>query len=314
MSREQNAVQPRGSGAQPAALAATPIQNLRGLLEKSRGQIAMALPKHLTPDRMIRVALTACQKTPELLECDLTSICGAVVQASSLGLELDGVLGHAYLVPFNNRRANKKECQLIVGYRGLIDLAHRSGRVSHFSSHVVYEGDYFDFQYGTEPRCEHRPAMRDRGEPIAVYAAVKLTNGGSDFEVIPWERILEKQQQYAKKGRGGELYGTWVDNLEEMARKTPIRALAKRVPLSPEFHTALNMGEPEPEQNRLGSTVADLALTRTDQVMARIQQRSQEAQQLAGPGTEGDEASAEDHLDPAEVMEREAIQEESEGR
>src|SRR5262249_8718109 len=89
------------------------VQSLRLLLDKSKDQIKLALPKHLTAERLLRVALTAVQRTPALLECDQLSIVGSVVQAAQLGLEPDGILGLAYLVPYFNKKTGRKECQLI---------------------------------------------------------------------------------------------------------------------------------------------------------------------------------------------------------
>lgn len=212
---------------------------------------------------MIRVALTACQRSPDLLDCDPVSVLGCVMQAAQLGLETDGILGHAYLVPFNNTRARRKECQLIVGYKGYLALARRSGEVSSFFAHVVYKGDRFTFQYGTQADLIHVPNMDKRGEPVAVYAVVKLRDGGADFEVLPWSVVLECQQKY---GRGR---GPWHDHLEEMARKTAIRRLAKRCPVSVEIQRAASMDElaeiGEPQE-----LTADLGLSPTDQLAARL--------------------------------------------
>ncbi len=144
-------------GEQLPAKQAGPIGTLRSLLEKSASQIKMALPRYMTAERMIRVALTACQRTPDLLACDPLSVVGSVMQAAQLGLETDGVLGHAYLVPFNNRKTGRKECQLIPGYKGLIEVAYRRGRVASVSAHVVYDKDMFSFDFCIEAKLEHKP-------------------------------------------------------------------------------------------------------------------------------------------------------------
>ena len=108
---------------------ANALTALSGILEKYRNQIAMALPRHMTPERMIRVALTAMSTTPALAECDPYTIAGAVVQSSILGLEPNSVLGEAYLVPFKNSKTQRKECQLIPGYLGLLKLVRQSGEL-----------------------------------------------------------------------------------------------------------------------------------------------------------------------------------------
>lgn len=215
------------------------IGQLRGLLEKALPQIKLALPRHLSPERMLRVCLTAAQRTPDLLKCDQLSFVGAVVQASQLGLEPDGILGHAYLVPFNNRQTGRKEVQLIAGYKGLIDLARRSGHVASISAHVVYEKDRFVFAYGIEDKLEHVPHMgKDRGAAVCVYAVARLKDGGYAFDVMSFDEI----EAVRKKSQAGNK-GPWVDHWPEMAKKTAIRRLVKYLPLSPELQKAVALDE-----------------------------------------------------------------------
>ncbi len=219
------------------------FSNVQGLLAKMKGQIALALPRHLTPDRMIRVALTALRRSPDLLRCDPLSIVGGVVQASQLGLELDGILGHAYLLPFNNKKAGQMEAQFIVGYKGYLALAHRSGQVRRFSAHVVHEKDEFDFAYGTEARLFHRPNLKETSPPIAAYAEIATLAGGHDFQVLGWGDVLALQKKY-----GGRPGSPWQSHLEEMAKKSAIRRLAKRAPLSTEYIRAAALDEMADEE------------------------------------------------------------------
>lgn len=243
------------------------VGELRQLLVKSQEQIALALPKHLTAERMIRVAITAVQKSPELLKCDLVSILGCVIQASQLGLELDGILGHAYLVPFKNKKERRLDAQLIVGYKGYLALARRSGEVSSFFAHVVHANDCFKFAYGTQGHVTHVPRLTGRGEPVAVYAVIRLKDGSSDFEVLGWEEIQECQRRYARVGQDGKPYGPWIDSLEEMARKTAIRRLAKRCPVSVEIQRAAAVDEAEDA----GATAREeLGLTRMDALAEKL--------------------------------------------
>src|SRR5262245_12814982 len=117
------------------------LGNLQTLLEKYKHQIAAAIPNHLTPERLIRIALTAVSRSPGLRECDPLTICGCVIQAAQLGLEPDNVLGEAYLVPFHNSKTRKKECQLIPGYQGLLKLVRNSGELKFVSAQIVKEKD-----------------------------------------------------------------------------------------------------------------------------------------------------------------------------
>src|SRR5262245_29341353 len=107
------------------------IATVRDLLEKSRAQIALALPRHMSADRMLRVAMTSVQRNPLLLDCTPVSLVGAIIQSSQLGLEPDGELGEAYLIPYrNNKKGGQREVQFQTGYKGLLKLARNSGAIS----------------------------------------------------------------------------------------------------------------------------------------------------------------------------------------
>ncbi len=217
----------------------SPINSIRTLLEKSKGQIAMALPKHLNADRIIRVAMTSIQRTPQLLECDPITLVGAVIQSSQLGLEPDGILGHAYLVPFRNTKKNRMEVQFIPGYKGLIDLARRSGQVNRISAHVVYENEHFVMEYGTKEILEHKPLPPStRGDRKGVYAVAVLNDGSAHFEWL-WNEEIEAVKRQSKAGN----FGPWKTHEDEMIRKTAIRRLVKYLPLSVELAKAAAVDE-----------------------------------------------------------------------
>lgn len=215
------------------------VGGVRTLLEQSKEQIAMALPKHCTPERMLRIAMTAVQRTPKLLDCDPRTLIGAIVQASEMGLEPSNVLGHAYLVPFRNNKTKNLEVQLIPGYKGLVDLARRSGNVSTIFAHIVYEKDVFDFAYGLDPRCEHVPSnAADPGPMIAAYAVCRLRDGGAQFEVM-WKRQVDAIRAISKAKDSGP----WVTHYEEMAKKTVLRRLCKLLPVSVELQRLVALDE-----------------------------------------------------------------------
>lgn len=217
------------------------IQNratIAAMLEQHKGEIARALPRHMTPDRMARIALTEFSKTPKLLECDPKSLFGAIIQCSQLGLEPGGVLGHAYLIPFENRRAGTVDVQLIIGYKGLMELIRRSGQVLGIAAHAVYSNDVFIYEYGLEPKLIHKPAMTNRGEIIAFYAAAQLRNGGRHFEVMSKEDVDK-----IRAGSRSANSGPWVTHYEEMGRKTAIRRIAKFLPVSIELRRAIELDE-----------------------------------------------------------------------
>lgn len=212
----------------------TPINTFRGVLEKMKPQIQLALPRHVSPDRMLRIVLTTVQRTPKLLECTRESLLGCIVQCAQLGLEPDGLLGHAYLIPFYNRRENRMECQLIVGYKGLLKLARQSGEIASISARVVHEKDVFEFEYGLEEKLRHIPSMdEDTGAPVYAYAIFRLKDGSHHFDVMSAREI----RAIRKRSKSGES-GPWVTDEEEMWKKTVLRRASKMSPASIEDRMA----------------------------------------------------------------------------
>lgn len=201
--------------------------NLTALIDKMRPQIARALPRHMDPDRLARVAMTVLRQTPQLGQCTPESFLGALMTCAQLGLE-PGPLGHAYLVPYG------REVTFVPGYRGLLELARRSGQIRTIAAHVVKQNDEFEFELGLEPKLVHRPALRDRGDTTHVYAVVHYRDGGYDMEVMSRDEV-EAIRDRSKAGRSGP----WVTDWDEMARKTVLRRLAKRMPMSVELAQAM---------------------------------------------------------------------------
>lgn len=202
---------------------------LAQLIERQKPEIARALPRHMNPDRMARIAVTVLRQTPRLAQCTPESFLGALMTCSQLGLE-PGPLGHAYLVPY------KREVTFIPGYRGLVDLAYRSGQVATVKAQVVYEADEFDFEEGLDAYLKHkRSRAADPGQVIWVYALVKLKDGASNFVVMTVAEVekIRKRSMAANNG-------PWVTDWEAMAKKTALKQLSKWMPLSPEFNQAVN--------------------------------------------------------------------------
>ncbi len=141
--------------------------SLAQLIQQMRPEIARALPKHLNPDRMARIATTALRQTPALARTTPESFLGALLTASQLGLE-PGPTGEAYLVPYGNA------CTFVPGYRGLIKLARNSGQLRDIWAEVVYANDEFSYSLGLHRDLVHVPAKGERGAPIYVYAAAEL--------------------------------------------------------------------------------------------------------------------------------------------
>ena len=193
-------------------------------LTARRRQLASVLPKHLTPERVCRVALTTFTRTPALMQCDMASVFQAVQQASELGLEPGGALGQCYLVPYKNT------CQLIVSYKGLIELARRSGEIESIEARVIHENDEYSVEFGLHSDLRHKPCLT--GEPgplVMVYAIARLKGGMVQFEVMTRSEV----ESIRRRSRSGNS-GPWVTDYDEMAKKTAVRRLCKFLPISSE--------------------------------------------------------------------------------
>jgi len=222
-----------------------PVTAFRGFLEKQKSQLAAALPKHISPDRMIRLACTEFAKNPTLQKCTPVSVFGAIIQASQLGLEI-GVLGQAYLVPYRNNKTNSYEAQFIPGYKGLIGLARRSGEVTSIETNIVYEQDEFSLALGLETELKHVPNLDgDRGKPRLVYGVARFRDGGHHLE---WMTIGEVNKIRARSKASNN--GPWVTDFEQMVRKTLIRRMANYLPMSIELQNALQVDDAVSEGRR----------------------------------------------------------------
>lgn len=194
--------------------------------------VAEVLPKCLTPDRFLRVAILATTKTPKLLQCDQGSFFNALLTLSQYGLEPDG--RRAHLIPFENRKRNVTECQLIIDYKGLAELAMRSGVVSNIHADIVCENDEFDYDCGELKR--HKIDFRKpRGAVYAVYCVCRFKDGTQKTDVM----TIDEVDVIRKRSRAGS-NGPWATDYNEMAKKTVFRRLSKWLPLSPEFRDAID--------------------------------------------------------------------------
>lgn len=208
-----------------------PIDSVRAALEKMQPQFAMALPKHITPERMCRIALTAIQNTPKLLDCDRQSLYSAIMRAAQLGLEPDGILGQAYLVPYGTT------VQFIPGYKGLIDLARRSGEVSNIIAKEVYENDEFTVDWSQETPFHHKPKLDGvRGAIKFFWALARFKDGGFHWDYMSYDEVIAIRNRssgwkYAVS-KSKEKSSPWHSDFAEMGKKTAIRRIAKYLPMS----------------------------------------------------------------------------------
>ena len=206
-----------------------PRKTMQQYIKAMEGEIAKALPSVITPERFTRMVLSAISTNPKLGECTPQSFLGAMMTAAQLGVEPNTALGQAYIIPYRNKGVLEASFQL--GYKGLIDLAYRSGDVSIIQAQTVYENDTFDYELGLDPKLKHIPAVKDRGNATHYYAIFKTKDGGYGFEVMSMADVLDHAKRYSKSYGSGP----WQTNFDEMAKKTVLKRCLKYAPLKSEF-------------------------------------------------------------------------------
>lgn len=204
-----------------------PINAFRADLESMKPQFEVALPPHVSVDRFIRVLVTAVQATPALLNVEQKSLLQASMKCAQDGLLPDG--REAALVIFG------KHAQYMPMVAGILSKVRRSGELLSISAHVVYERDNFRYLLGDNESIEHSPHLgADRGEPIAAYAVAKTKDGGIYREVMSVADINQVRDVSRSKNNG-----PWVAWWAEMAKKTVIRRLSKRLPMSTDLQAVI---------------------------------------------------------------------------
>jgi recombination protein RecT len=225
--------------AKSQAPATVTVENtVQSMIERQKGEIARALPRLMDPDRFARILVTECKANRQLLKCEPLSLMAAVMKAASLGVE-PGPLGHSYLVPFRNKKTNRTEVQFILGYKGVIDLARRSGKVSSIYAEVVYDGDEFDYCLGLKRDLTHkRSPDADRSHITHAYAVAHYVDGGYDFVVLDEFDIDARRNRSQAKDSG-----PWKTDRPAMSKKSAIHALKPFLPLTVEAAIAIASDE-----------------------------------------------------------------------
>jgi len=214
---------------------------LKAMLAKATETIRAIVPQHIDPERVTRVAYLACYRDEKLRTADAVSVVNAVVAAASLGLEIGGPAGEAYLVAFWNGKKRITEAQMIPGYRGLVKLARQSEKVLNVEARVVYKADFLEVEYGDNPRLKHLPdleAVDPKDEDIVgAYAIAWLKDAPRPTFVYLNRAQIEKRRAVSQAGDTGP----WRQWYPEQCRKTAVKQLVKLIPSNRDLATALEL-------------------------------------------------------------------------
>lgn len=219
----------RAQQAQQARQGAPEAKPVRELVRAMVPEFQKAAPQGIDAGVLARDALTLLSATPKLNDVDPQSFLGALMTCASLGLRPGvGALGQAWVLPM------KGKAQFILGYQGMVELAHRSGSIRSIRARKVHANDHLEVEYGLDERLVHRPPTTgERGEVIGYYAAYTLTNGGQGFTWWTREQMAEHRDRFAMaRDRSGKIVGPWRDDFDAMALKTCVRDLFRFMPRS----------------------------------------------------------------------------------
>lgn len=234
MTKSTQLLKQRAQALQAPTQAKKQPRTIKDLIRAYEGEIAKALPAVMTPERFVRIALSAVSATPKLMECTQESLLGALLNSAQLGLEPNTPLGQAYLIPYNNKKEGTVECQFQIGYKGLLDLAYRTGDYQFIRAEAVHEGDEFSYSLGLDAELVHKPVFKNRGETYAYYAVYKLNNGGYNFVVMSREDVEQHKKKYSKAYNS-----PWNSDFDAMAKKTVLKQLLKYAPLKTDVARAV---------------------------------------------------------------------------
>lgn len=247
MSNVRTAVEKREENSVEQAKAPTIATVVRQAIDNQSDAFRSVLPKHVDPDRFARLTLTAIKSTPELMQCfrtdqGRTSVLIAAMQAATIGLDPNTPTQDCWLLPRKNK--GTWEAQLMIGYRGLLKLARRSGTIETIYAEVVRDDDHFEWSRGLEAdKLDHRPGS-GAGELTHAYAVARYKGGGYSFIVLNKAQIeTRRAMSDSWKSDRSRPYSPWTKWTEAMWRKSAIRALVPYLDLSPDVDNAVHMDE-----------------------------------------------------------------------
>lgn len=224
------------SGTQLKSAAVEQENGIKQMLTNAWPRIREVMPKHMKPERMYQLALSSINTTPKLAECSPATLLSCIMKCSALGLEPSAVdgLGRAYILPYNSKKG--MQAQLIIGYKGMLDLARRSGQIKDISARAVYKGDEFSYEFGLNEHLQHKPLGREHTaneKPTHVYMVAHFKDGGHYMDVMTQQEVEEVRKRSKAANNG-----PWVTDYEAMAKKTVIRRAFPYLPVSVEAMSA----------------------------------------------------------------------------
>lgn len=262
-------------------------RSIQDIVRESSKELAMALPDHMKPERIVRIALTCIRQTPDLAKCTHESFLGALFTAAQLGIE--PIAGRAYLLPFNNSKKKAdgswhsvKEAEFVLGYKGVVDLFYRHDKAVNIEWGVVRANDLFEYERGTNSFLRHREAENDRGDIKGFWVMANLLHGGKPFHYMTALACLEHGKKHSKtwnKKKNEWFTGSpWVSDFDSMSLKTVLVQLMKILPLSVELQHAIAQDETSREYRKGIGNVLDLPdQVNWDKVGEEVNQKTEEA-------------------------------------
>ncbi len=223
------------------------VKSLQTLLDKNKNQFAMVLPKSLPLDRFMRICMSTVTQNPRLLQCEPRTFLRSVLNCAALGLEPGGPLGYAHLVPFYNGQRRQLECQAIIDYKGYIDLAHRSKEVGRISAKIIYEKEPWKFSDGDVIVHTPLPPSQRGEKKIMAYAKAFDRGGVLIAQEYLWAEEIEEIKKKSLEQKKNAAMNPWTTNEEAMWRKSPVRRLAKWMPMAAEMQLAARLEEAQEE-------------------------------------------------------------------
>jgi recombination protein RecT len=210
--------------------------NLKTQISQMGEQFQLAMPRGFDAQQLVRDAFTCLSMTPKLATCDPVSVIGGLMTCAQLGLR-PAVLGQAWLLPMWDGRNRTNRATLVIGYKGYLELMHRSGQVEAVNAHIIHEGDKWSAQYGDDERLIHEPNFAERPGPALMYYATGRKRGAarSEFQIAPKWEMEEHRDKFAMAKKNGAVVGPWRDHFDAMALKTMMLRLSKYMPQSPEL-------------------------------------------------------------------------------